>query len=1247
MAAKDDWDFHKLAKQLAGAVWQSVRDWDYFTQDKLGREVAKATDSLLGTVAPGPPPEQQESAAGSREAGVESPAIIPPGRPANAPASSPQATAGAVAPPAAAPLPDPEPRAPALPRPVAAPPPPRPTPEPPNLPAAATQAAADFWNSIPNPEAEPLIEPEPAAPLDFDASQSEGYGYFMSEAQDLLVEIEQQLLTLSPSKETNEIYTLMRATHTLKGAAANVGQETIKTVAHQLEDIFRALLVPAARLDDELQAMLFEGYECLRRSLTAELSHDPSTNADILQRSQAVFERCRAHLGDCFDQESVLPSSSELGFDLTRSIFEVGVSQRLDEFATALREDDDPAHLAQVLRDQAEVFLGLGESLSLPGFQAIATTTLAALEAQPQRQREVAVAAYADFRAAQEAVLAGDRQQGGQPSPELLELAGQALDLNTTLPEPDIFTAAAGFESEFDPGSPFPPDAAPQAWGGEDWDDTPAPLDFGDLDAEALAADSALLEATFGELDWQAEAPEAEALGASAGLEATPWGDHEGDYLDELSIGEGDENPQAGSWEPPPPRPAPPPLPPEPRLTWEQVPPPPAPAPRSPSAPEGTAPLVAKTIRLNLEQLEHLNYLVAELSINQNQLTLRDQQFQQAAQKLDNWLKRHRATLTQLRDRLLETATTLTPSQKLAFTALEETGQLLQAAEDINLLARTAAATVEREQRLSSQLRDNMQAARMVPIATVLNRFPPLIKQLKTAYGKAATLDLQGTKVMVDKTIVENLYDALLHLVRNAFAHGLESDAERRLAGKPVPGQIAIQAYYQGNRTIIDVRDDGRGLDLEGICRQAVAQGLISAAQAQAIRRQPHPEAAVLELLCEPGFSTRTQTDDLAGRGVGLDVVKTQLAAIKGTLTVRSQPGQGTIFSLQIRESLMSARLLVCEAGSGTYSFVSNEIEQVLIPTNGYALHQLAQRRVLDWRQNGHEITVPVYDLTQLLHYPSQRLERLRRLTAGSDGEISPLLSTPANVAPILLLRAGSGLVGLEVSRVIEEQELVIKPLASTLVPPPYVCGCSILANGQLTLVLDGTVLVSQVQTLPAPPALPTGARPPALPAAPASLEPESSRFSTANLGLFVPDTLGATPAATVALEPPQPSPTQPTVLVVDDSLTERQTLSLILQRAGYRVLQAKDGLEAVELLQQGVGVNMVLCDIEMPRMNGLEFLSWLKQEVRGRELPIAILSSRSRDRFQPLVLEMGATAYLTKPYLEQEILAVIREALR
>ncbi|NEO28479.1 MAG: hypothetical protein F6K03_16765, partial [Kamptonema sp. SIO4C4] len=270
---------------------------------------------------------------------------------------------------------------------------------------------------------------------------------------------------------------------------------------------------------------------------------------------------------------------------------------------------------------------------------------------------------------------------------------------------------------------------------------------------------------------------------------------------------------------------------------------------------------------------------------------------------------------------------------------------------------------------------------------------------------------------------------------------------------------------------------------------------------------------------------------DLSGRGVGLDVVKTQLERVKGSISVRSYPQKGTIFSIQIRESLMTARLLICQVDQVVYGFVSNEVEQVLIP--GEKLRLLAGQKVLDWNQEEGECTIPVYELSSLFHYPTRPrdLGQGKGGVNGQDQALDPLLKTPDEISPVLLLNTSEGLIGLEVDRVVEEQELVIKPISSAIVPPPYIYGCSILADGRLTLVIDGSSLVSyaqkkgmrliqQASPLPEAENLPT----PAL----------SSSLSTQELGLFI--STHDTPEATSP--PPEkntPEPEIKTILIVDD----------------------------------------------------------------------------------------------------------------
>ncbi|MUG97524.1 hybrid sensor histidine kinase/response regulator, partial [Scytonema sp. UIC 10036] len=273
----------------------------------------------------------------------------------------------------------------------------------------------------------------------------QSYQYFLQEAQELLQEIEQELLELRECYDINKIYNLMRATHTLKGAAASINLETIATVAHSLEDIFRAICKPNLLIEPEVEALLFKSYECLYLSLHAEFTGSLLNEAEVLNRIADIFAQLQEHLGDSFSPEADIPNSEELGFDLTKSIFEIGVTQRLDELATAIASANSE-QISSLLRTQAEVFFGLGESLNLPGFQAIAKAVITALDNYPSQAVTIARIALANYQDARTSVLNGDRIQGGEPSRTLQQLSTPRTRVTETI-----------LNSYNKPNSTFPP----------------------------------------------------------------------------------------------------------------------------------------------------------------------------------------------------------------------------------------------------------------------------------------------------------------------------------------------------------------------------------------------------------------------------------------------------------------------------------------------------------------------------------------------------------------------------------------------------------------------------------------------------------------------------------------------------------------------------------------------------------------------------------------------------------------------
>jgi two-component system, chemotaxis family, sensor histidine kinase and response regulator PixL len=1015
------------------------------------------------------------------------------------------------------------------------------------------------------------------------------YQYFLQEAPELLQALEEGLLRLQEAWGINEVNNLMRATHTLKGAATSVGLDTIARVAHSLEDIFRVLCQPNVSLDPEAEALLFEGMECLRLPLMAELTGRTVDHAQILDRAAAIFALLQEKLGDCFGQEAYLPTSADLGFDMAQSLFEVGVAQRLEQIALAL-ESAPPEEVLTVLRTQAEVFLGLAESLNLVGFGAIAHTVLTALDHHPDQAVIIAHLALADFQAGQTAVLGGDRSQGGEPSSELQQWAslpprGNAFSLNIDNAKSDN---AKSDNAKSDN----------------------AEVEVNELIEETL--DAPLLESIWG----QQSASDEPALDQ---------------HLEELT--------QPGSG-----------------ATVEQI---LSQMYSSPQPERSVAPLnslpqkdpvaPSATVRVAVKHLDHLNYSIGELITNQNRQSLQTDQLQMTSKTLLNQIKQQRQLLSQLQDHLTRQASWLKQSQtgnppglhskpptraarKASKKSIEQTRsdflardygsnaaliqllvdhlmQLAETADAIDLLTRESNQTLEKQHQLLTSTQSALIESRMLPLGEIFGRFPNALQQLETLHNKPIALKLHGTEVLVDKAVAEKLFDPLLHLVRNAFDHGIESTNVRQQRGKPEKGQIAISAYYQGRHLVIEVQDDGNGLDFDQIRQRAIEQQLISREQAKSLN-----QVQLTDLLFEPGFSTVAQVSDLSGRGVGLDVVRNQLQSLRGWVMVESKLHRGTTFKLQIPLSLTIAQLFVCEVGDKTYALLDDTVEQILIPLSS----QIQERnggKFLRWNQGADEKLAPIYSLTSILDYDA---------ATPLPMSFQAPLSAKDSINPVIVIRCQDTLLGLEVDRLIGEQQLVIRPLGAMIGSPSYIHGATVLADGRLALVVDGAMLLQKVF--------------------------DQQRAATVNHPWAKTPSYSLPSSPERSLLPPPlvdlSAKSDTRILIVDDSITTRQSLTLTLQKAGYRVFQAQDGYEALEQFQHHSDIRLVICDIEMPRMSGFELLRNRQQIPLLANIPIVMLSSQSGNKHQMLASQLGATVYMVKPYMEHKLLAMVADLL-
>lgn len=1026
--------------------------------------------------------------------------------------------------------------------------------------------------------------------------RDQAYQFFLEEAPELLQTIEAGLLALRSQRDTAEIHQIMRAAHSLKGGAASVGLEPIKALAHRLEALFKALYSDAVEIDGELESQLLQAFDCLRLPLTQQLTEGAFDGDLALAQAEPVLHTLEQRLASAMaETENFIPSSSDLGFDMARSIFEVDVQQGLDHLAQVL-EQPEAHEVAGELRAQAEIFLGFAELLDLSGFAQIAETALQALAISPDQAIEITRLAVADFTQGRTAVLTESSTTGGEPSTALQAL-GTPISPPDPLPDLPLKPTAEQFLTTVfsnadldatDWNAKLPSEAEALAWL------TQAQF-LPETDLAPLASTSTHPSTTA----TSSPAPVTSPASIKSIFSDTP----------PTNVADQDAIPAAISNQP-----------------ATDIPPPNSLTPQLPT-------LLPLTVRVDTQRLARLENQLGELTINRNGLALQTNQIRLGLKELVSRFERVRTTVEQLQaasdqiliapDRQRQAIASgewapAAPAHSPGFdslemdtytalytytqTLLEDMVQLEEAAADITLFNRQADQLLGQHRKMLSQVQDDLMYARMVPLGQVFNRFPRVLRDLSNAYGKPADLTLEGTALLVDKAVLEKLYDPLLHLLRNGFDHGLESAEERTRQHKPEVGQIAMGARYRGRQIEIEVSDDGRGIDLERVRQHLVELDWLSPETASAASTDQ-----LSHYLFEPGFSTAEQVSDLSGRGVGLDVVRDQMQRLKGTVTVQSAPGQGTRFTLSLPMTLSIVNLLICFVGSTPIAFRSDSITEILVPRSEHLTQDSAQTW-LTW----HDQQLPVYGLGELLPYcclrPELPLSRvLAAVPAPTDWE-----------APVLILARGDGSLGpvlnprhfaVQVDRLVTEQESVIKPFGSALTPPAYAYGCTVLGDGSVIPVIDGQAFLDDLLSRPSVPNSQTMAMRP-------------------------------NPIAQVTLHP------STTVLVIDDAVTSRRTLAISLERAGYRVLQARDGKAALEQLEQNSAVSLIVCDIEMPNMNGFEFLTARRSDPALSQIPTLMLTSRSNDKHRWLAMQLGATGYFTKPYLEQEFLGAIRAAI-
>ena len=510
-------------------------------------------------------------------------------------------------------------------------------------------------------------------------------------------------------------------------------------------------------------------------------------------------------------------------------------------------------------------------------------------------------------------------------------------------------------------------------------------------------------------------------------------------------------------------------------------------------------------------------------------------------------------------------------------------------------LIRECETIFNKENRLSSTFQDQLLKVRLVPLSTMVPRLYRAARAVALRQGKEIELVMEGEETEIDRTVYEEVAGPLLHLVRNSVTHGIESPEAREAGGKPRAGQIKLSASYEGNQVVITVRDDGTGIDAERVRGTAIARGLLDA-------RAPLSEQSVLNLIFRPGFSTAESITEESGRGVGLDVVHDVVSRLRGSVEVESTPGNGSAFTMKFPISLQIQRAVLVRADTQTYAIPMAVVEQI---------------GRLDYCER-----------TTLMGAPAVKVRGETYLLL----HLSSLLELPVGKiddrASVLLISAGRQRYALLVDGVVGKQEIVAKNLGLHLREVRGVAGATILGNGQVVLILELLDLLAQrAQTaLPAFAAVHSGTT--------------STTISTVPTRSLAPTWTSSMPAVGRG----QISPRLPVrqeeqyVLVVDDSPSVRRVVSNMLKMAGWEVQTARDGVEALEVAAKKSPA-AVLLDIEMPRMDGYELISTLRSQDQYRHLPLIVLTSRAANKHHQRAMQLGADAYLVKPYQDEELL--------
>ena len=616
-----------------------------------------------------------------------------------------------------------------------------------------------------------------------------------------------------------------------------------------------------------------------------------------------------------------------------------------------------------------------------------------------------------------------------------------------------------------------------------------------------------------------------------------------------------------------------------------------SPAPDEESADRVPAPS-QEIVRVSAELLDELVSLAGETSITRGRIEQQITDFGESLEEMEETIVRIREQVRRLEIEAESRETVFrsqsddadagfdeleldryTMLQEISRSLSEGSSDMMDLKDTLLDKSRDAETLLHQQARLGSELQEGLTRTRMVSFARLIPRLRRIVRQISVEVGKSVKFEAFNVEGELDRSVLERIIAPLEHMLRNAVDHGIEPQSDRIAANKSETGRISLRLSREGGHVVLTVSDDGRGIDVDAVKKKALERGLINS-----VEQVTDQEA--MQFIVGAGFSTAQKLTQISGRGVGMDVVNSEIKQLGGSLYIDSTIGVGTEFSIRIPFTVSINRALMVVIQEETYAVPLNTIEGI-VRVSPYELETYYQPDAPMFEYAGQPYK---------LIYTGNLLSKSEK--PSFEGQTSPL--------PVMLARSGDLSVALQVDKVIGSREVVVKALGRQFDRVGGISGATVLGDGSVVVILDVLALVQSVD---------------------------------AQAEVFISD------------EPLADDTGVKTVMIVDDSVTVRKVTSRLMERQGWKVVTAKDGLDAVEQLQD-IYPDIVLLDIEMPKMDGFEVLRTARRDARLKNLPIIMITSRTGEKHKQQAFALGVNAYLGKPFQEAGLMSTIEEVL-